>query len=122
MQQELFLCDEVLHMNVDNLVESRACGRVNSAKFNTMIRIAHFWCNARRFRLKQGNSSACCYENHGLVGRKAQFFEWKEFQNGKLLQMNGRKEKAPVEHSRETSLTASSANFSTTSAGDQDES
>ena len=47
MQQELFLCDEVLHMSVDNLVERAGRGRVNSAKFNTMMRIAQFWCNAQ---------------------------------------------------------------------------
>jgi hypothetical protein len=57
-----------------------------------------------------------------LLAEKHNFFEWKEFQNRKLLQMNGRKEKTPVEHSRETFLTASSANFNTISAGDQDES
>jgi hypothetical protein len=42
VQQEIFLSDEVLHMSVDNLVERRGSGRVNSAKFNTMIRIAPF--------------------------------------------------------------------------------
>jgi hypothetical protein len=60
-------------------------------------------------------------EGHRVVGRKAQFFEWQELSKGKLLQLSGCKERTPVEHSRETFLATSSANFNTTSAGDQDE-
>jgi len=59
-------------MNVDNLVESRAYGRVNSAKFNTMIRIALFLCKDRRRNRKRGKFPAPRDEDHGVVGRKAQ--------------------------------------------------
>ncbi len=45
VREELFQRCKVLHMNVDNLVERRASDGVNSAKFNTMIRIALFRCN-----------------------------------------------------------------------------
>ena len=41
-------------------------------------------------------------EGTELLAEKHNFFEWKEFQKRKLLQMNGRKEKTPVKHSRET--------------------
>jgi hypothetical protein len=89
VQQELFLCDEVLHTNVDNLVESSAWGRANSAKFNTMIQIALLWCNARESRPMQGRIFVQSDERHGVVGRKAQYFDPQEFLNGKPLQMSG---------------------------------
>jgi hypothetical protein len=85
VQQRLFLHDEVLHMNVDNLVESSGRAGVNSAKFNTMIRIAQFWCNApestraRRKFFKQSD------EGHRVVGRKAQTFQRKEVWYGKTF-------------------------------------
>ncbi|HET6932486.1 MAG TPA: hypothetical protein VFI45_19335 [Candidatus Acidoferrum sp.] len=87
MQQELFLYDEVLHMSVDNLVERTGRGRVNSAKFNTMMRIAQFWCNAPGRRQESGKNIGASDKDHRVVGRKAQFFggreflEWKTFAN-----------------------------------------
>jgi hypothetical protein len=71
VQQELFLCDEVLHMNVDNLVERSGCAGVNSAKFNTMIRIAQFWCNGQESRRAGRNFFKRSDERHRDVGRKA---------------------------------------------------
>jgi len=59
-------------MNVDNLVESSGCAGVNSAKFNTMIRIAQVWCNELESRCAVGNFSARSDEGHRVVGRKAQ--------------------------------------------------
>jgi hypothetical protein len=81
-------------MNVDNLVERGACRRVNSAKFNTMIRIAQFWCNeceSDRVRGKQFPSGVT--EDTELLVEKHNFFDWREFETGKLLQMNGCEEK-----------------------------
>jgi hypothetical protein len=77
VQQELFLCDEVLHMNVDNLVESSGCAGVNSAKFNTMMRIAHFWCNARESRRAGGNFFKRSDEGHTFVDGKTQMISAK---------------------------------------------
>jgi len=85
VQQELFLRDEVLHMNVDNLVESSGSAGVNSAKFNTMIRIAQFWCNARDSRCAGWKFFKWSDEGHRVVGRKAQIIsaeaslEWETF-------------------------------------------
>jgi hypothetical protein len=59
-------------MNVDNLVERRACGRVNSAKFNTMIRIAPFLCKDRGRNEERGKFPAPRDSDHEIVGRKAQ--------------------------------------------------
>ena len=56
VQQKIFQGGKVLHMNVDNLVERRVHGRVNSAKFNTMIRIALFLCNVRKAGRERGNN------------------------------------------------------------------
>jgi hypothetical protein len=72
VRQELFLHGKVLHMNVDNLVERRARDRANSAKFNTMMRIAQLWCNGREWKSELGKFFAHRDEEHGVAGRKAQ--------------------------------------------------
>src|SRR5260221_14160486 len=59
-------------MNVDNLVESSGCAGVNSAKFNTMIRIAQVWCNARELRRAGGPIFKRSGEGHRVIGRKTQ--------------------------------------------------
>jgi hypothetical protein len=78
VQQELFLCDEVLHMNVDNLVESSGSAGVNSAQFNTMIRIAQLWCNIEKLKCADGKLSEQSDEGHGVVDRKTQLFRAEE--------------------------------------------
>jgi hypothetical protein len=85
VQQELFLCDEVLHMNVDNLVESSGCAGVNSAKFNTMMQIAHFWCNARGSRRAAGKFFKRSDGGHSVVGRKTQMVSAKASLEGKTF-------------------------------------
>jgi hypothetical protein len=104
VQQKLFLYDEVLHMNVDNLVESGGRAGVNSAKFNTMIRIAQFWCNAPESRQARWKFFKQSDESHRVVGRKAQIISAEEVWNGKRLHENAREERKLVEHSRETIL------------------
>jgi hypothetical protein len=77
-------------MNVDNLVESSGCAGVNSAKFNTMIRIAQVWCNARELRRTGGLIFKRRDEGHRVVGRKAQMispggsFDRKTFASGSV--------------------------------------
>ena len=93
MQQKLFLYDEVLHMNVDNLVESGGLAGVNSAKFNTMIRIAQFWCNAPESRCTRWRFFKQSDESHRVVGRKAQMIAEKKVWNGKLVYQNARGER-----------------------------
>jgi hypothetical protein len=108
-------------MNVDNLVERRACAGVNSAKFNTMIRIAQFWCNTPERVPKEGKISARRDKDHGVVGRKAQTLWLGNLKIGNFLQRIGWEERTTVEQSRETFWPASSADFNTTSGGGQDE-
>jgi len=78
VKQELFRHGKVLHTNVDNLVERRVQREVNSAKFNTMIRIALLLCNERDSGYEREQISERSDEAHGVVGRKAQFFGWQE--------------------------------------------
>ncbi len=78
MQQELFLCDEVLHMNVDNLVERRARGGVNSAKFNTMILIALFQCNAQEMKRDGERFSLGVTKDTELLAEKHNLFREEE--------------------------------------------
>ena len=55
-----------------------------------------------------------------MLAEKHKTFEWKKFKGKKFC--SGWDERTRVEQSRETFLAVSSANFSTTLAGDQDES
>jgi hypothetical protein len=57
-----------------------------------------------------------------LLAEKHTIFDRQKFETGKLLQKTGWEERKSVEHSRETFLNGSWEKFSTTSAGDQDES
>jgi hypothetical protein len=57
-----------------------------------------------------------------LLAEKHRLFRVREDSGGKLLQFAGFGERTPVEHGREPFLEGRSANFNTTSAGDQDES
>jgi len=57
-----------------------------------------------------------------LSAEKHRLFRVREDLGGKLLQFRRSGERTPVEHGREPFLEGRSANFNTTSAGDQGES
>jgi hypothetical protein len=122
VQQKLFLYDEVLHMNVDNLVESGGRAGVNSAKFNTMIRIAQFWCNAPDPDRRAGNFSNRVTKVTELWAEKHKSFQRRKSGTENVcMRMHAKKENSWNIRVKQFCLTASFADFNTTSAGDQGE-